>query len=370
MSNQRSILPAFHALLRLICLAALLVHAPALAQKTAPWAPPVPGPSKKDWIQLPSGEWLAGEIEFLRNEEMEFDSDELELLTFDWADIRVLRSSRTLTYAFTGKRVAVGTATMQDSVVRVLENGTTREFRRRDLLSIVEGGGKEIDYWSGKLSFGLITRSGNTDQTDANSIGSLRRDGTITRFDLRYEGNVGELEGTESINNHLAGAKFDVFLSRLLFVTPLAVQVQADRFQNLDHRTTVALSLGYYLARRSGLECFVAGGGGYLSTRYRSVEPGEDIETNSGALIPAFSLEWDPVTDLTIELKYNATMEVPDVENWVHHLVGVLTLENLRIVDLDTSITWDRVAKPVPRSDGSIPDSDDLRTTFGIGIDF
>ena len=36
-----------------------------------------------DWIQLTSGEWLKGELKVLYNYKLEFDSDELDLLTFE-----------------------------------------------------------------------------------------------------------------------------------------------------------------------------------------------------------------------------------------------------------------------------------------------
>ena len=45
-------------------------------------------------------------------------------------------------------------------------------------------------------------------------------------------------------------------------------------------------------------------------------------------------------------------------------------VENLKFVDLTTSFTWDRVARPVPREDGTVPNQDDLRTTFGVMVDF
>src|SRR6185369_5914014 len=59
------------------------------------WRPPPPaGEESFDWIQLKSGEWLKGKIKSLQDEKLEFDSEELNLLTFDWKDIRALRSPR------------------------------------------------------------------------------------------------------------------------------------------------------------------------------------------------------------------------------------------------------------------------------------
>lgn len=57
------------------------------------WVPPA---DSFDWIQLKSGEWLKGRLKAMQDRKLEFDSEKLELLTFDWKDIRQARSPRTL----------------------------------------------------------------------------------------------------------------------------------------------------------------------------------------------------------------------------------------------------------------------------------
>ena len=44
--------------------------------------------SRFDWIQLRSGEWLKGQFKVMQDRKLEFDSEELKDLTFDWKDIR------------------------------------------------------------------------------------------------------------------------------------------------------------------------------------------------------------------------------------------------------------------------------------------
>jgi len=43
------------------------------------WVPPA---DKFDWIQLKSGEWLKGRIKAMQDRELEFDSEELEDMTY------------------------------------------------------------------------------------------------------------------------------------------------------------------------------------------------------------------------------------------------------------------------------------------------
>ncbi|MFI5371487.1 MAG: DUF481 domain-containing protein [Candidatus Eisenbacteria bacterium] len=354
----------------LLALAAFLIAAGPAHTAPAKAPPPAPGEGVKDWIQLPAGEWLAGEIKFMRNESIEFKSEKLDVQTLDWADIVQVRSPRALTYVLTDHRVAVGTATLKDSVLRVVEGGVAREFSRADLLAILKGEGSERDRWSGNIDAGLSASSGNTDQADGNFQGLVRREETVTRLELRYAGNFGQLNGVENANNHIGSAKVDRFLSRQLFITPLAVQLYSDRFQNIELRTSVIAGVGYYFVRRGDLEWFVLAGAGYLSTRSRSVAAGENSEKRSASLTPGTSVEWDIVKDLTLDVAYNTIVEVPDVENWSHHFVVALKVENFKIVELRTSATWDRTANPEPRADGSVPKKDDLRTTVGLGIEF
>ena len=68
------------------------------------WVPPADG---FDWVQLKSGEWLKGWIKALQDRELEFDSEELDDLKFDWKNIRQMRSQRTIDVLFAnGEKVS------------------------------------------------------------------------------------------------------------------------------------------------------------------------------------------------------------------------------------------------------------------------
>lgn len=67
-----------------------------------PWAPQLPPPDKFDWIQFNSGELLKGELRVLYEDEREFESDELDLLTIDWEDVKQVRGHRCFSIRFEG----------------------------------------------------------------------------------------------------------------------------------------------------------------------------------------------------------------------------------------------------------------------------
>ena len=353
-----------------VAIAIAVLPGPANAQQETRWMPPPPNPQQSDWVKLTSGEWLRGEIKFLRDDEFEFDSEELDLLKLDWGDIAELRSPKTLEYVFEHGVTAIGTAVMAEGVVRVRTGPNVREFPAASLVSIIEGAQSEWDHWSGKLSVGLIARSGNTNQQDVNSILFLRRESSKTRWDTDYAGNFGELDGISSINNHLLGTTFRVYVSRGFFVTPGSLELFADKFQNIQLRTSVSVGAGYRLVNRASVEWFVELGGGYLRTEYVSVEPGANLVDESGTVIPVTSIEWDPTPDVETTLNYNATIGVPDPANTFHHLVALMDVDIWGMLDFTISFTWDRNENPQPREDGSVPKRDDFRTAFGLGIDF
>jgi hypothetical protein len=73
------------------------LSAPTPALPDLSWVPP---PDSFDWIQLKTGEWLKGRIKAVQERQIEFFSEKLTDLTFDWKDIRQLRSPRTLDVLF------------------------------------------------------------------------------------------------------------------------------------------------------------------------------------------------------------------------------------------------------------------------------
>jgi hypothetical protein len=65
---------------------------PAAAPGPAPaFRPPESELAKTNWLRLNSGEWLRGEIEYMRDGDLEFDSKDLDDLTISFKDIAEFR---------------------------------------------------------------------------------------------------------------------------------------------------------------------------------------------------------------------------------------------------------------------------------------
>lgn len=351
----------------LVAAGALLLPAAAGAQS---WHPGEPAPDGKDWVQLKSGEWVRGSIDLVRDLEMEFDSDDLDDLRIDWADIAAFRSPRMLTLVFTRDRVATGPSSMADGVIRVTTAQGIVEFPRADLLSIIEGSAREIDNWWAKATVGVTARSGNTEQSDFNSTVRIRREGAVSQLNLGYTGNFSEISGAETVNNHRGTVDLNYFLSRQFYVTPLSVEAYADEFQNIELRGTVGAGAGYYFYRTGDLEWSVGLGGAYRRTNYVSVEPGESDVAETGSLVPSTSLDADLTSDVELVADYSAQIGVPDAAQSTQHASLLLTIDLVGdVFELTASVTWDRVESPQRNADGVVPRRDDFRLAFGIGLD-
>jgi putative salt-induced outer membrane protein YdiY len=329
------------------------------------WVPPE---DDFDWIQLKSGEWLKGRIKAMQKRELEFDSEELELLTFDWKDIRQLRSPHVNDLWYGEHDEASGPVWITPNLVTVGGPGAIT-FPRSQLESITPGGSR-ANFWSGKISAGLTFASGNTKQVDYNAQATLQRRTPGTRFKLDYIGNFSRVNNVESANNQRVNTEFDIWLTRRLFViTPLA-EYYSDRFQNVANRGTVGAGVGYEIFDQRHLEWSVSTGPAYQQTWFESVQPGDDSTRGSAAWVFGSQFDWEITRRIDLILEYRGQYTKRDVGETTHHGVAKLELELTKRLDLDISLIWDRTQNPKEESSGSVPQKDDFRLVLGLGMRF
>ncbi|MFT7485226.1 MAG: putative salt-induced outer membrane protein YdiY [Candidatus Paceibacteria bacterium] len=334
-----------------------------------PFIPPIPVPDTFDWIKLTSGEWLKGEIIFLRDGTLEFDSDELNVLRLDIDDVKELRSPHVHSLQVDGRPDLFGTVVIQDELVTVSgERGGI--VPRRLLMSIVPGLGSWRDHWDGKASLGLSARSGNTSQFDGTAYLFLRRQTTATRWESTFNGAVSTLDGVETANNSRLNSSFDVFLSRRLFITPLAATAFLDRFSNIDLRFTPSAGVGYDLFQRNSFSWEVKLGPAYELTKYDSVDLGQSLVNETFAMQGNTGMEWDITPDVEFAFDYALTVPFPETNSNTHHMSAMLSIDLVDDIELDLTAIWDRVNNPLTDADNNTPEPDDFRLTVGIGVGF
>jgi len=334
------------------------------------WTPPAPPADDFDWIQLNSGEWLKGEFKVLYDDTVEFDSDELGLLSLDWGDIRQLRGHSIHSVHAEGKTDVVGNLQMNgDQLVVAAESGTL-EIDRKDIISIAHGAPKESNYWSAKFSLGLNISEGNSDRRDLNlSLNTMRRT-AASRFIADYLGYYSESQGTKTDDNHRLRSTYDIFKTRRFFWRPALAEYFRDTFQNIDHQVTIGAGAGYQIIDDGTTEWSVAGGPAFKYTKFVNVEPGEADSETTPALWLGTDYNRELNSKMDLILGYSTIYGNQQSGGYTHHAIATLETELLSWLDFDTSFIWDYVQSPTADSDGIVPENNDYRFVIGLGLDY
>jgi putative salt-induced outer membrane protein YdiY len=328
------------------------------------WGPPA---DNSDWIQLKSGEWLKGRIKALQERRLEFDSEELDLLKFNWEDVRQVRSPHTIDVLFANGTSVSGPVTITPEQVEV-GGASPRVFPRDQLQSLAAGGSKERRYWTGNAALGLSVRSGNTEETEFNAQARLKRRTPGTRLSFDYLGNISEAEDAQSANNQRLSAEFDLWLQRRVYLLLPFAEYFRDPFQNLANRITIGTGVGYDLFSRQGLEWNITTGPAFQRAWFDSNEPGEPRDKDTAALVFGTRLEWEITDNLKWVSEYRGQYTSKDAGETTHHSVNTLSFDLTKRFSLNISFLWDRIAIPKVGADGIQPKPDDYRLVVGLGV--
>jgi hypothetical protein len=324
---------------------------------------------ERDWLLLVSGELLEGEIEYIRDENVHFDSDKLDKLDIDWDDVAGFGSPRLNMYRFGDDVILTGTAGMRGGVIRVDTGTEVREFPRKDLYGMTEGGPRELDYWSLEGALGLLLRSGNSDQTDLSTRLQVERRTPLTRGNLSFDSAYSTVQNEDVTNNSRLLGWFAYYVTtRAFLVFPLG-EVYRDRVRNIDLRGTLAGGAGYDVVDRPRAEWTVVGGAGYQRTDYGKVEAGTESTGEDAALLFYTKLELDPIKDVEWDTSYLLVAVVSDWDRTSQHLTSTFSFDVWGPLDLDLSFVWDRIEHPAPDPDGDVPESDDLQLKVELALD-
>jgi hypothetical protein len=352
--------------------ALLLAQAASASGDAAAWDAVRPPTDKFDWLRTTSGEWLKGTLKVLYSGSLEFDSDEFGLLTLDWDDVAILlgHGHKRVRLDAQGEPVTVDgmVKVTKDKVIVETAEGT-REFDRSLLISITPGAVKEVDNWSAKISLGLNFSRGNTDQTDFTAKFDVRRRTPNNRVVLTYLGNFAATGSLQTVNNHRLNGFFDIFAKKSYFWRPVFAEYYRDPFQNIDYRGTLGFGGGYHIIDTPKTTWDVSGGPAYRATRFVSVQPGDSQKVSTPALVAStfYDTALNKTVDFNVRYQFNLVNQVSGT--YTHHAIATFEIALTSILDFDISFVWDRTQDPQARSDGTIPDQDDLQMLLTLGVD-
>ena len=359
-----------------ICLSAALV-----LSVTSYWAESwddfdPPEDTKYDWIQLTSGEWLKGDFKVLYDGEIEFDSDELDLLTFDIDDVAQLRTrDPQIIRIETGWRAkdeseVRGQLTILDGKVLLVDGEEERTYKRSQLVAIAPGVERERDFWSGSVSMGVTARGGNTETVDATTMINIKRRKASNRFIADYLGNFSEAGDTETANNQRITATYDWFLTTRLFWRIAGVQYYRDPFSNIDNQYSIGTAIGYDLIKGPRVEWDASVGGGYQRQDFVSVVAPDEPTVETPFFMAATVFDWEVTSTVDFLLDYSFRVLNEVSGTYTHHAVAKVSTEFIGDFDFDVSVIWDHIQTPQAKDDGTVPEKNDYQLVFSLAYDF
>lgn len=349
-----------------------LAQASSDAQAKAAWESALPPTEEFDWVKMTSGEWLKGEMKVLYSGTLEFDSDEFDLQKLDWDDVADLYGHGTKRLSFDTSEGLIhvdGVITVTGDKVIVENAEGTKEYKRSDLISITPGARTEWDNWSAKISLGLNFSSGNTEQTDYTSKMDIRRRTPENRLVFEYLGNYSKSGDAEIANNHRGNTYFDLFAAKEYFWRPIFAEYYRDPFQNLDNRTTIGVGAGYHIIDTPKTTWDVSGGPAYRWTQYVSVQPPDEREVTTPALVASTVYDTKLTDNLDFNGQYAFSIVNEESGTYTHHAIATFEIELTEILDFDVSFVWDRTENPQTRADGTTPKQDDFQLLLTLGVD-
>lgn len=324
---------------------------------------------EKDWVRLASGEWLRGNVERMRDGSLEFNSDEIKLITYDWKKVLELHSPRANTYNFTDGTDLVGPAMISEELVAVqtVDGLVTRP--RGELQAIIEHTRRERNYWSTVLRMGLSGNAGNTENLTFNAFWQLMREDSMTRAVINYDGTFGKAAGAEVANRHLGGGDVDVFVHPIVYVKAITGQLLYDKFQNIRLRATPAAGVGFHAITTYKVNWdieFAPAGYQYLSL----LNPASTVQNpqNDGYMMFRTFADLDFTDDIQLLLEWRTNLVYTTIGNTNHVGSADFSLRVTTILHFNTSFLYLRTEEPFPRADGSVPEKNDYQIVVGISL--
>ena len=322
-----------------------------------------------DWLLTTSGEWVRGSVDFMRDDIVSFDSDEFGGLDINMREVAGIHAARSHTYLLYDNTLLVGPAMVTPDALAVETPSGVVVRPREDLRSVVEGGGREIDYWALALDVGLGLNRGNSNQADVNMRLYISREDKRTLTEVAYLMNLGYADREVNVSRHVVAFANRFWITRRWFVEPIVGQLLSDRFQDIRFRAQPAATAGIRfldVPTKARWDLMVGFGYQYL----RLFEPFVDVKNpqHDGLSRFATRARFDFTPDIYLTLDWVTNLTFTTVGNTNHTGFAELFFEVTNILNLQATFLYLRTEKPPARADGTLPARNDYFLTFGVSL--
>jgi len=329
-----------------------------------------------DWLKLASDEWLKGDIVSMYDEELEFDSDELDMQTIDWEDVVELRSKDVLSIRLVDGTIAEGYLVLKDGKLTLVQYGQGTNYKLSELISIASSEKNERDLWDGYIKLGANFRRGNTVQFDYNLNVGIQRRSSSSRFKVDYTANYSRFEDTNTnvesvtVDSARLASTYDWFFSQKIFLRTMDFEYFSDKFLNVDYRVSYGVGIGYHLIDNSRIFWDVNAGPSYQKTQFKNVSANENSSESSPGLSLGTDFTYEITSDIDFDTSYQVQFVSEESGEYLHHFETGLEIELSSDFDLDITLYLDRTENPHADEFGNTPEKNDYRFVVSLGYDF
>ncbi|WP_210498221.1 DUF481 domain-containing protein [Vibrio crassostreae] len=324
--------------------------------------------SKKDWVQLKSGEILVGEIEELFEEELVFDSDDLGDVEIDLEDIERINSHSPQTIYLRNRGVFYGALTFDNN--RVVIGDQMFDIEDGELVSIHRYAKEERDRWDNEATLSASLRQGNTENMELNAKLSAIRTANSSRVRMLYMGSFKRSEGSLDSRSHRFTGSYNIYSDSRRFIRPVYIDMLHAYAQNIKLQTSVGSQIGYDIYDSPKREWEVSIGPSWTRVRFDETEIGTPNQDSGFGVSLTSMFSTDLKKDVELSHLYSLTTSAENSGGWKHHNVLTLDIELTEIIDLDVDFIWDRTQNPQPTASGDSPEKNDYRLSVGLGVEF
>ncbi|MEA1982978.1 MAG: DUF481 domain-containing protein, partial [Campylobacterota bacterium] len=311
-----------------------------------------------------------GEIKALYDDKLEFDSSEIGLYTFDFDDVKRIKSYHIISVNIENLASFPGILRLKGDTLSIIQGQNRYEFKRQEIVSFAPDGEYERNFWSAKATLSLDLRSGNTNQYDYSATLNAQRRTSESRLSFDYLGRITSKDDEQTANDHRLSQKYDRYLTRHFFWTPAFSEYYTDKYKNIDSQLTYGFGVGYTLIDTKRTTWSFSGGPAFLYTKYGTVSSDREESIYSPALeiSTLYDVEWSKITDIVYN--YKLTFTDDKAGEYKHHMMLTLENELTSWLDLDVTGVWDYILSPEESAQGSLPKNSDFQILVGLGVEF
>ncbi len=223
-----------------------------------------------DEIVLKNGDKLTGKVVSMEKGKLVFNTSYAGDITIDWATVKSMKTDAPTALLLSNGTLIKGSVAPAEGDKVVVDTASSLGTPPLDLAEVTAVNPKYLPQevkLSGRANVAVAARSGNTNTSTYNLNGEVQARTNKSRYTLGGEFNREEDEGRRTVNNGLAYAKYDHFLTKKLYFYANTV-FEKDKMADLNLRSSLGVGLGYQVWESHKTNLSLEAGLSYVNEDY------------------------------------------------------------------------------------------------------